>query len=383
MPTTPNSLATGKATAPFSRCEKSVAGLRERFVIGWLFIIVNVTSAQAIGHQPGVSYSEFNIETQLVRVELKASALELNTVVAIDENGDGKIDGAEVTHSNSQIVDSTLRRVRVLQNGEACPFVPGAVSLDSADGVIVSGAWKCPTTVTRLNVEMEFLSSFPRGHTHLTKVSTSEGTYEHALRVGSDSFEIEAGSKGHGFGEFLLLGIHHIFTGYDHIAFLLGLLLLGGSLRGLIKVVTSFTIAHSITLAVAALGLFAPPTRVVESAIAGSIVYIAFENSWAVTRGKDSFLARRWIISFCFGLIHGFGFAGLLRQLALPRAQLAAGLLGFNLGVEVGQVCIVAIALPLVQWLHRRRGFVPTGIWAISGAIGGMGLIWFIQRLFY
>ena len=133
----------------------------------------------------------------------------------------------------------------------------------------------------------------------------------------------------------LKLGVEHILTGADHLVFLLGLILVGGSLRSLVGVVTAFTLAHSITLALAALSIFAPSPRLVEPAIALSIAYVGVENLFV----NDA--SKRWRITFPFGLIHGFGFAGALREIALPRAQLPIALVSFNLGVELGQLGVL------------------------------------------
>jgi hydrogenase/urease accessory protein HupE len=171
------------------------------------------------------------------------------------------------------------------------------------------------------------------------------------------------------------LGVQHILLGYDHLIFLLGLLLIGGRLRPLLVMVTAFTVAHSITLGLAALGVWAPSPRMVEPAIALSIAYVGVEN-WFV---HDA--ARRWLITFPFGLIHGFGFAGALREISLPSSELPLALAAFNLGVEGGQVAVLAVVLPAVLWLGRSRWFADRGVKAASAAIALAGLFWFALRL--
>ena len=177
---------------------------------------------------------------------------------------------------------------------------------------------------------------------------------------------------------FLRAGIHHIFIGPDHILFLVGLLLLGGTLQRVIQVATSFTLAHSITLALAVLGVVRISGRIVEPMIALSIVYVGFENLRAREGSRD----WRTRIAFAFGLIHGFGFAGVLRELGLPHVALAWSLLGFNLGVEVGQVCIVLAVVPLLAWLRAHRPHLaPRAVRASSWGIACMGGFWLVQRL--
>lgn len=173
---------------------------------------------------------------------------------------------------------------------------------------------------------------------------------------------------------FFRLGVEHIFIGIDHILFLLSLLVVC-KFRELLKIVTSFTIAHTITLILATLEVIALPGRLVETAIAATIVYVAVENFWI----KDT--SRRWILTFVFGLIHGFGFAGVLKELGLPAVGLVRSLVSFNVGVEVGQVVIVLALFPFIVALKKwKRGRIVQN--TISGAIALCGLGWFIDRAF-
>jgi len=177
---------------------------------------------------------------------------------------------------------------------------------------------------------------------------------------------------------FIGTGIHHIFLGPDHVLFIVGLLLLGGSLGRVVRVATSFTLAHSITLALAVLGVVRIPSRIIEPMIALSVVYVGFENVRA-RPGTD----WRTRIAFAFGLIHGFGFASVLREFGLPRGSLAWSLLGFNLGVEAGQVCIVLAVVPVLAAL--RAGWprlAPRALALGSWGIVCTGSVWFLERIF-
>src|SRR5205823_3160061 len=200
---------------------------------------------------------------------------------------------------------------------------------------------------------VRFIDTLAAGHTHLASITLATGQI--SQRVASESepgFEVESRVTFlSAAGRFLLLGIEHIFTGYDHIAFLLGLLLLGGTFRELVKVVTAFTVAHSLTLALATLEVARIGPRIVEPLIAASIVYVAVENLWALRSEapRAAALRHRWLLTLGFGFVHGFGFADALQKLHLPRSGIAAALFTFNLGVEVGQLCIVAAAFPLLS----------------------------------
>jgi hypothetical protein len=179
-----------------------------------------------------------------------------------------------------------------------------------------------------------------------------------------------------GVRSFLMLGIHHIFTGYDHVLFLLGLLLAGGSLFSLAKIITAFTIAHSVTLSLAVTNVIALPDRLVEAVIALSIAFVAAENL-----APRPAVSRRWIVSFVFGLVHGFGFSSALRELGLTREGLVLSLLGFNVGVEIGQAVVIAFLLPGLILL-RRSQWEARAVVASSVTILAIGVILFVERLF-
>jgi hydrogenase/urease accessory protein HupE len=178
---------------------------------------------------------------------------------------------------------------------------------------------------------------------------------------------------------FVAAGVQHILIGPDHILFLVGLLLLGGSLRRLALVVTSFTLAHSITLSLAALRLFSPPARVVEPLIALSIVYVGIDNLM-VRGGRD---VRQWI-AFSFGLVHGFGFASVLREMDLPARALGWTLFSFNLGVEIGQLLIVVVIASALAALRHRSEIAGRRL-AVAGSLIVVvaGTFWFVQRVFF
>ena len=174
---------------------------------------------------------------------------------------------------------------------------------------------------------------------------------------------------------FFPLGVEHIATGFDHLLFLLALILCGGNLKSLVKIITAFTLAHSITLGAAALALVSLPSVLVESVIALSIAYVAFENLF-----PRFALSRRWMISFAFGLVHGFGFSSVLQEIGLPRDNLVWALLNFNLGVEAGQLIAVLIAVPALLWL-KKQSYEQRVIRALSWLVMLAGLGWFIERL--
>ena len=187
---------------------------------------------------------------------------------------------------------------------------------------------------------------------------------------------VAAGVTTRGIGSFFLLGVEHILTGYDHLLFLLALILRGGNIWSLLKIITAFTVAHSITLALAALNIVMLPERLVEATIALSIAYVAAENLF-----MRHAVSHRWAVAFIFGLMHGFGFSNVLRELGLPKEGLVWALLNFNLGVEAGQAIAVVVAVPLLMWLRRYR-WEPRAVAAVSMVVLMVGLILFVDRAF-
>ncbi len=207
--------------------------------------------------------------------------------------------------------------------------------------------------------------------------------------AGHGRFDYFAGTRQGTFAviaKFLPAGIHHILIGPDHLLFLIGLLLLGGTIRQLAVVVTSFTIAHSLTLSLAALNIVSPPSRIIEPAIALSIVFVGADNLLArlpSAGGGGSRDIRHWI-AFGFGFIHGFGFASVLREMDLPRRALGWSLFSFNIGVEIGQLLVVILVASALAWLRARSDtaarhlvFVGSIVVIVAGAC------WFVQRVFF
>lgn len=236
-------------------------------------------------------------------------------------------------------------------------------------------AWRAP--INALSVRYELF---------VPNISTASclATILHGTQVRNVAFTPEHREATIAFGRtpvwqaargFVTLGIEHILTGYDHMLFLLSLLMLSGTLRQLIKIVTAFTVAHSVTLSLAVLNIVALPSRWVESAIALSIVYVAAENVW---RGSAS-LRQRWLVTFGFGLVHGLGFASALQEMHLPQANVAASLVGFNLGVEVAQIVVVTLAY-LALDVVRNRTWAPGFRQWVSFATALVGVVWLIQR---
>lgn len=284
------------------------------------------------------------------------------------------------------LAELVARKVGISANGVRCEPVPGTVTpptLDRANTVVIID-YACPGTPRELVLRDDLSDVLGNDYHTLVRVEALGSVQQYTLErdrrearlavaapSGGPAPEVIAGS---GVFAFFRLGIEHILTGVDHLLFVLALILGGGGIGSLFAVITAFTVAHSITLAVAVLGAASPPSWIVEPVIALSIVYVAAENI---------FLKRtaswRWAVGFAFGLVHGFGFAGALLDLDLPPATLAGALVSFNLGVEAGQAAVIAAFLPVLLWF-RRAPWERRAVKALSGLVLVAGLAFLVDR---
>jgi hydrogenase/urease accessory protein HupE len=245
------------------------------------------------------------------------------------------------------------------------------------------------TNATQLRLLSTFLERFALGHREFLSVQAASGASlgEAMLSAKKNAFQISlppvsasivSTRNGPSFLEFLKLGVEHILTGYDHLLFLFGLMVVCRNLRSILTVITCFTIAHSITLALATIDIVRLPGRIVEPLIAASIAYVGIEN---LVRGNSP--KWRTLIAFSFGLVHGLGFADALRELGINsgRFGIVVPLVGFNLGVEVGQLCVAAIVLPILWNLRRNPSFVRRWIPVCSLAVAFAGSYWMVERI--
>jgi hydrogenase/urease accessory protein HupE len=344
-----------------------------------LCLVVPFLAPALYGHTISLTYAEATVDEHQIRWSLRMPVPELDLLLGLDQNHDGNIDAAELTRSTGSIQQYVVSKVSVLDNGRQ---VTGAVrSLQpwkDSEGhpfIQVDMVFSAPAGKSdRVTLRCDMLRDVVASHQTLAKITAGGQTRDFVFENGR-SFEINTSpSTFETVLQFVRMGILHIFTGYDHIAFLIGVVLIGGSFKTILKVVTSFTVAHSITLALATFNLISIPSRWVESAIALSIMYIAVEN--LLFKAFD----RRWVITFFFGLVHGFGFASALQEVHLPQHMLATALVSFNLGVEAGQLCIVAVLLPGLLYISRLR-FHETIVRGCSAVIFLLGSFWLWQRV--
>ena len=339
-------------------------------------------AGRAAAHPVPFSYLDVQLQPSAIEVSLVAHDFDLGHDLNINPS--------------DQLLDPTL----VEQREKAIQAMLAPRLELTADGRVLTPEWGATEVLRerqslRLHLRYPVPSApgtiavttimFPYDPMHQTFVNIYEGetlTSQMILDGKHPRLEYFAGSRQGVFAvvrKFIPAGIHHILIGPDHLLFLVGLLLLGGSIRQLLIVVTSFTVAHSITLSLAALNIVTPPARLIEPAIALSIVYVGADNLLA-KGGRD---VRGWI-AFTFGFIHGFGFANVLREMDLPRRALGWSLFSFNIGVEIGQLFVVVLVATAFSMLRARSEWSRRHL-ALAGSIVviAAGTFWFVQRVFF
>lgn len=278
---------------------------------------------------------------------------------------------AELTDGGARLHEFARDRLDLTVDGQICEF-DGAftIALVEGDGVELSIAHACSGENWSYNPG--FFSDLSEGHRHYVEHNAMAVA---VLDAGDPVAEFaDEAATGAVAWEFVELGVEHIWTGYDHLAFLFALLLVARSLKEMLAIVTGFTLAHSVTLSVAALGWVVLPGSIVEPTIALTIAYAGIENFF------DPSARRRFAVTCALGLIHGFGFAGMLAERGLPQGNLVTALVGFNGGVELGQAAVVAVVLPVLLKLRKNEAWLKWGVKGGSALIAVMGVYWFIER---
>ena len=393
----------------------------------WLACGLAVPWAQA--HKPSDSYLNLTVNGAAVTGQWDIALRDLDFALGLDANGDGDITWGEVRARHADIAAYAQARLNVsvvtagatatatataaataaAADALPCTMQVGAQAIDGhTDGAytVMPLQFTCAgsqAAVTGLKVDYRLFADIDpqhRGLLNLTTASGKEGGKENSTRTAvlgpqapQQSFVLAETSRWRQFFDYAQEGVWHIWIGFDHILFLLSLLLpavllwqpkpvarwlpverFSAAFFDVLRIVTAFTVAHSITLSLATLGYVTLPSRVVESAIAASVVLAALNNVFPMFQG------RRWAVAFAFGLIHGFGFASVLADLGLPQQALALALVGFNIGVEAGQLAIVAVFLPLTFML-RRTTFYRQGV-RVGGSllIAALAAVWLAER---
>ncbi len=353
--------------------------------------------SQAHAHIASNGFLVARIDGARVTGSIEVSVRDAALAVAVDANGDGKVTWGELRAAEASLVDYMGEHFSLATATRSCQITFQALQInDRVDGNYASFPFvaRCPEDIHGLTIRYDLMADIDPSHRGLLTLSAGDHV-QTAVLGGSSApatFSVFAPTPSRAFLEYFRAGVLHILSGIDHLLFLLSLLLPAvlfregkqwqpvpqarGAVMSILKVVTAFTLAHSITLTLAALDVVRLPSRLTESVIAASIIVAALNNIFPlVTESR----AR---IAFAFGLLHGFGFASVLTDMGLPQGARLISLLAFNLGIETGQLAVVLAVMPVVYWLRSgvfyRRAVMPFG----SAAIAVLALVWFVQRAF-
>ncbi|MGY4626759.1 HupE/UreJ family protein [Bradyrhizobium sp. USDA 4486] len=353
-----------------------------------LGVILLGLGAPVRAHQVNLSTARVALaadRTVVIEVALKGSDVDRLVGTKLYDATADAVDPAAVDAAASLILVYFKAHLAVAGTGGSGCAAGAAVILADGDGVIYRNSFACTAVTGDIIYRSTVLTEKDPTARQVVLVARGKSEAQALLDAGNIAVTLSAPAPPlwSTMQRYLLTGIEHIFLGYDHIAFLIAVVLWARRLVPVIKIVTAFTIAHSITLSLAALNVVVIPSRIVEPAIAVSIVFVAVENFFS----RD--IDRRWRVTFLFGLIHGFGFAGALREVGLPTDAIVPALAAFNVGVEIGQVAIVAIVLPMLSLFDRLIAADPAKpvraarlVYAVSAAISLVGGYWLFERVF-
>ncbi len=369
------------------------ASLR-RLVLGGLLLIL---AGQAWAHKASDSYLDVNVGDERIEVRWDIALRDLDFAIGLDGDGDGAITWGEVRARQRMILDYVMPHLR-FWNGDAKCAPRGERQLidHHNDGAyaVLKFELTCPPSAKDVHIHYDLLFDLDAAHRGLLRL-TYRGSTQPAIfspERPRQSFPLGSLNPLDVFLAYGREGVWHIWMGYDHVLFLLSLLLpavlhrrgrvwveaddFRAAFLDVVKIVTAFTLAHSVTLSLAAFGSLKLPSRWVETAIAASIIVSALNNLYPVA------YRQRWSLALVFGLIHGLGFANVLGDLGLPASGRVLALLGFNVGVELGQLVIVSAFLPLAFSARATRAYRTIVLGLGSSAIALLGFLWFVERGF-
>lgn len=375
---------------------RSPHGSRLLLLIGFIAALLAGTGT-ARAHQASITHATAHVAHDQTTVDYRLQMAPADSAEALGLAPDTAPTDQDLASGRDRLFDYVLARVAVLDGDTPCPAERGDARLTRQGEPFVTLTWRarCPAPIRQLVIQYRLFFDLDPMHRGLLNVHYRGAPAVAELRPGHGRFVWDLDEPPpSGLMGFLVSGVEHIVLGFDHVAFLLGLLLVvvlqrrqdsswhqrepRRALRETVAIVTSFTVAHSLTLVAASLGWIALDSRLVESVIAASIVYVAIENIVHPDPGY------RHAVTFVFGLIHGLGFASML-QVLLPPGDVLVPLLMFNLGVELGQLAIIVVALPLLFTLVRllgarvyRRAPMPTA----SAVLAALGAVWLVERVF-
>jgi hydrogenase/urease accessory protein HupE len=358
-----------------------------------LFTALLLSGADLYAHDPGLSTVQGVWTDTTLELVASFAPADAQQLLAADGRNAERLNAANFGTARASLEKIGPKLWELSVHGVSIPPQSIRVELQAADNVSFTLVFPRPPEAEKVALRARQLALLPPGHREFVIVTDRQNhpLVKKLLSVKDDMIEVPvvpAGSTDMNRGEssgsaptfwgFVRLGIEHIWTGYDHLLFLFALLVVCRSFRSIVAIISCFTLAHSLTLALATLQIVNFSSRLTEPAIAASIVFVGLEN---LVRGGDE-PRGRWALTFAFGLIHGFGFASVLRDLGVGQHgdSVVVPLFTFNLGVELGQIAVAAVVLPLIWYVRKSDRFVRVGVPALSAIVAAAGTYWLIER---
>ena len=360
-------------------CAAERSHLREVFAVGCC-VTALLLATTAFAHVISKSLSRLTVSGNAVAYRLEVDPIDLAVGAGLIQSAEVPLSPGDLQADVSRISQYVAPRVSLSADGLACAADPWQLDSGAFPATVkLSTTFRCPSAVSRLLLQYLLFFELDAHHASIGRLEGPGGAVEFIVTDAEPEFEsaVPRGAVWWGgrAGQFFGYGVQHILIGYDHLLFLLGLVVTSLRLRHLASVVTVFTVAHTATLLLAVLGYVSLPARIVEPMIALSIAYVAVEN----LTGRP--LRWRWAVVFAFGLIHGLGFASVLTELAGQGRASVGSLLAFNLGVEAGQLLAILAVFPLLLLLTRIGSQAGLKRYA-SLSILMVSLYWFTERVF-
>lgn len=357
-----------------------------------LLVILMLYSGLAFSHKSSDSYFNIDASQPTSHLKLEVAIQDLSPVLNFDENDDGKITWREVKSIQHELTAYVFSRINIFSNDERCKLQPENLEIARhSDGAYV--VFKALLSCNVTKIQYDLLFDIDQHHRGLFSFKSSENSFAQVFSPDNNVLLVEnsMNDTSQNFMSFLTEGVWHIWIGYDHVLFLISLLIptvlvrrkqqwqgvesATVALTEIVKVVSAFTIAHSITLCLVIFGLISLSVSIAESIIAFSVIVAALLNV------IPQLNIRRWLLGFGFGLIHGFGFASVLSELSIESDSLFISLLGFNLGVELGQLAIILVLFPVAFYIRSSWFYKKMVLQVGSYIIAMFGFVWFIERI--
>lgn len=362
-----------------------------------LLLLAVLRPAPAHAHKPSDSYLFLTKSDGQLRGRWDIAVRDLEAAVGLDRDSNGQVTWDELRRQNKAVRDYAVSRLRLRTAQGTCTLTleePKVMQHSDGAYAALELGLACPGNVDTLQVHYQLLFDIDAQHRGVLRSTDSRGAAAVVFTKArpDQRVDLAGGSGSASFANVVLLGVEHILHGYDHLLFLIALLLpsvlrreghrwlaapdFRGALLDVLRIVTAFTVAHSLTLALAALRWVELPPRLVEPAIALSVMLAALNNLYPVVK------SQRWLAALGLGLLHGFGFASTLADLGLSGGGFVSTLFGFNLGVELGQIAVVMLLLPLIHVLSRSPQYPRLGLGLGSCAVLAISAVWLVERVF-